>query len=450
MLLVTGTGSMEQDIESQKEEIEVLRSIFLDESLEVQEGSENRPIIGRIAVKVQKPGDTFEFYFERDQDWNKQLASVNHLPPINLHFVLPYDYPSVHAPRFVLSCSWLGRKELSRLCYHLDRLWNENQGFQILFVWANFLSEDTFSVLNLQSPCDLTWIANKQWSRSRRKRSIQAKKSMDGYSLDVALTYMHNSQIEATDSSSLRTLDRRAVNTLCLSDNILVVLTDYDSVEKIRIFNTKYHTCKVCFSDKPGRLCFQFPNCLHVYCNSCIKSYFEVKIQDGEVRSLKCPEEKCESQPTAAQVRGVLDREMFTKYDTLLLSSTLATPNTIYCPRESCQYPISLEEDSDLASCPSCQFNSCVHCQMTFHGVEPCKYKNVGERDMFKLYRDACGDEKLDLEKRYGKKQLQNLVERVLSEDWIEEFSKACPHCKAKIEKSDGCNKMICWKCFSS
>ena len=67
MLLVTGTGSMEQDIESQKEEIEVLRSIFLDESLEVQEGSENRPIIGRIAVKVQKPGDTFEFYFERDQ-----------------------------------------------------------------------------------------------------------------------------------------------------------------------------------------------------------------------------------------------------------------------------------------------------------------------------------------------------------------------------------------------
>ena len=67
---------------------------------------------------------------------------------------------------------------------------------------------------------------------------------------------------------------------------------------------------------------------------------------------------------------------MFTKYDTLLLSSTLATPNTIYCPRESCQYPISLEEDSDLASCPSCQFNSCVHCQMTFHGVEPCKYKN--------------------------------------------------------------------------
>lgn len=83
------------------------------------------------------------------------------------------------------------------------------------------------------------------------------------------------------------------------------------------------------------------------------------------------------------------------------------------------------------------------------------------------------GDEntKLRLEKRYGKKQIQLLLQDVKSESWISTNSKPCPNCNIAIEvrfsynlillysiaecfifyiffqKMEGCNKMSCWKC---
>ena len=55
--------------------------------------------------------------------------------------------------------------------------------------------------------------------------------------------------------------------------------------------------------------------------------------------------------------------------------------------------------------------------------------------------------EKAKLEKIYGKKQLVSALNEAATEKWLEDMSKRCPHCKASIEKSDGCNKMSCWRC---
>ncbi|GIX86427.1 RBR-type E3 ubiquitin transferase [Caerostris extrusa] len=55
--------------------------------------------------------------------------------------------------------------------------------------------------------------------------------------------------------------------------------------------------------------------------------------------------------------------------------------------------------------------------------------------------------DKAELEKKYGKRLLKSLVEDTLSETWKNSNSKSCPHCKASIEKMEGCNKMTCFKC---
>lgn len=50
---------------------------------------------------------------------------------------------------------------------------------------------------------------------------------------------------------------------------------------------------------------------------------------------------------------------------------------------------------------------------------------------------EASDDQKKELEKRFGKKQLQILVENSMSENWISTNSQTCPNCNAAIEVYD-------------
>lgn len=50
------------------------------------------------------------------------------------------------------------------------------------------------------------------------------------------------------------------------------------------------------------------------------------------------------------------------------------------------------------------------------------------------MYQKASNVEKLEIEKKYIKNQLQNCVNNVLSENWIEKNSKSCPKCNTAIE----------------
>lgn len=82
----------------------------------------------------------------------------------------------------------------------------------------------------------------------------------------------------------------------------------------------------------------------------------------------------------------------------------------------------------------------------TFHGVVPCKVKSKEQMELITKYMGAEGQEKSLLEKRYGKKQLQTMVDNFESETYLSENSKPCPKCQILIQKSEGCNKMTCNK----
>jgi len=66
---------------------------------------------------------------------------------------------------------------------------------------------------------------------------------------------------------------------------------------------------------------------------------------------------------------------------------------------------------------------------------------------MYVAYINGDDGEKKDMERRYGKKQLEMLVDDIQTASWMGQHSKQCPHCKAHIEKQDGCNKMACVRC---
>ncbi|KAG7203800.1 hypothetical protein KM043_013817 [Ampulex compressa] len=172
-----------------------------------------------------------------------------------------------------------------------------------------------------------------------------------------------------------------------------------------------------------------------------------LRIKDGNVQTITCPEDKCTSEALPGQVRDLVNEELFTKYDSILLSTMLETGNVVYCPRRSCQYPVSIENNEELATCPACEYAFCIYCKTLYHGIEPCKVNSVEKKQLVLAYQEASSEEKLLMQQRYGKKTLQMLTENFMSEHWINDNTKTCPRCNIAIQKSEGCNKMTCWRC---
>ena len=250
--------------------------------------------------------------------------------------------------------------------------------------------------------------------------------------------------------------DKRAVQDISTMDGLVSSLISYNQSEETRLFQTSFINCSVCFNEKFGSLCIQFPQCKHVFCKHCMKDYFTVQIKDGSVKSLTCPEDKCETQADPALVKSLVDEELFERYDKLLLQKTLdCMSDIIFCPRKSCQAPVLKEEDMDMGRCATCGFVFCVLCNNTYHGRAKCSLISKNFAKMREIYLNGTQEEKEDLEKRYGKEKIARFIEEGYarfieegySEAWLERFSKKCPACKASIQKIDGCNKMTCFSC---
>jgi E3 ubiquitin-protein ligase RNF14 len=97
-------------------------------------------------------------------------------------------------------------------------------------------------------------------------------------------------------------LDPRAIQDVASQALLLPAIREYNTLEKIRMFNRTLFTCNVCFFEKLGELCIQFNECEHVFCKECMAGYFEVQINDGSVNALTCPFGKCDTQALPSQV----------------------------------------------------------------------------------------------------------------------------------------------------
>uniref|UniRef100_A0A8C5WIJ1 E3 ubiquitin-protein ligase RNF14 n=1 Tax=Leptobrachium leishanense TaxID=445787 RepID=A0A8C5WIJ1_9ANUR len=413
------------DQDAQEDELLALASIFPKDEFKRSETSQG----GELQVCLDLPPN-FEILIKGDTAanfFNEHFHNaISFLPPIVLNFELPSDYPSTLPPNFTLSCKWLSPKQLARLCQHLDDLWVENAGCVVLFAWTQFLKEETLEHLCITSPHEIEVcpIVCQDWSES----SDTAECSSAACSLEEA------------------SLDRRAIQDVESVSALIKCILDFNESQQKKCFESKSYMCNICFSEKLGNECTYFKVCHHVYCNICIKDYFEIQIQDGQVHSMNCPEPKCPSTATPAQVKELVGEELFSRYDRLLLQSSLdLMPDVVYCPRPSCQTPVM--QEGTIGICPSCHHAFCTLCNMTYHGVSSCKFSAEKLAALRNEYLAADEVEKKFLEKRYGKKALQAAVAEMESQDWLGKNSKSCPRCGTHIQKIDGCNKMTCTGC---
>ncbi len=241
--------------------------------------------------------------------------------------------------------------------------------------------------------------------------------------------------------------DERAIQDIASTAVLVRFLLEYDRMEKERVFSLTYFTCNVCFMEKPGSKCMAFHPCDHVYCSECMSEYFKVRIMDGGVNALICPNDKCESQANPSQIKQLVDPEIYEKYEKYMLQTTLdCMSDVIYCPRKICQSPVIVEDDT-MGLCPKCSLAFCTLCKRSYHGISPCPMSEAEFTKIRKEYSRANAARRAEMEKKYGTKRLKYFLEDAISEQWVKANSKKCPYCRACIEKSDGCNKMTCFKC---
>ncbi|XP_076673803.1 E3 ubiquitin-protein ligase RNF14-like isoform X1 [Andrena cerasifolii] len=363
---------------------------------------------------------TFKNVYNNDKNLESGLFSkyiVKYLPPVRVYLKLPDDYPSKSPPNFYVTTSWLSPWQISRVCQKLDEVWVDNKGQEILFLWLEFLRNDLLTFLHITDVLDISFL------------------HMVYYNLE---DYFKLNLIFESDA--------RAVYNMLYVDPIQFLI-NYDKAQCETEFRNNYYICIICFEVYCGEKCIKLSNCSHIYCKKCMQDYVAININDGTVNNLTCPSISCDSSIAIHQIKDLCPK-LFSKYESLSLRITLSTmKDLIYCPRISCQCPHVKDTDDTLLICAKCDYAFCSYCYKAYHGASPCTVSAYEATKLIQDYQSGNQQQKRLLEKRHGRKQIQIIVEKHLTVEYLNKNAKACPSCQTMTVKISGCNKMTCIHC---
>lgn len=349
------------------------------------------------------------------------LLSVFHLVPLRLEFSFPDDYPVSSKPLFTLSCLWLDSFHLTKLCQKLDNLWELSfKGQTVIFSWVDWLQNSSLEFLG----------ANE---------SI----SLKPYEWDM-------------DDPSIR--DPRGLPEFIEPKSCALKILEYNFQMEQQQFRKESHICEICFEEREGILFHFLDECSHMFCVECLLDYCQMHVNEGTVRQLKCPERDCQSALSPIILRELLSVEDFERWERLLFQQTLdGMSDVLYCPRCNTVVVHDEDEESKLAQCRECFFSFCTECQMGWHSTQPCG--NDGEENL------ATSPTKPNEKRRKPKKQVDELDEMVTKKVKKKTFNptlmnysflmlqkrlgnyQRCPKCRIMVEKTAGCNMMVCSRC---
>jgi len=149
---------------------------------------------------------------------------------------------------------------------------------------------------------------------------------------------------------------------------------------------------------------------------------------------MKCPDKQCRQQVLPHVVRELVDAELFAKYERFLLDRSLNSMNDVmWCPH--CSAAVIIDENIQLGACAQCKFSFCTICLQLWHPGTPCK---SSEKMLEAMKTRAAGKKNAEMEK---------VTQEIDSMKYLLLNSRMCPTCRTHIEKTEGCNKMTCYKC---
>lgn len=202
-------------------------------------------------------------------------------------------------------------------------------------------------------------------------------------------------------------------------------LLNYDFQPVIK--SKRKFQCPICYSDVPGQKAVKL-GCKQEICTICLHYYLGMKIDEHNIRLLKCPG-NCGFLLSENTIRLISDEDIMTRYAQLEIEDYIQDRKSLKpCPLPNCTYTISctiplLTENNDhvipSVKCPN-EHQWCFQCMEEAHQPCPCK--------IVKVWLKKCSD---DSE----------------TSNWISANTKECTKCQSIIEKNGGCNHIVCKKC---
>ena len=219
----------------------------------------------------------------------------------------------------------------------------------------------------------------------------------------------------------------------------LIALVRYDHSRQITLFQQRMHRCSICFEEQRGDL-FMRLDCNHTFCRSCLAHQAKLHVTEGTIEKVKCPEPGCGEALGAHLLKRLLSEELYERWDTLILAKALdAMSDAAYCPRCG---TLSLEDtEENCADCPKCFYVFCTLCCEGRHPGVQC----VSAETRLEMLRKKAegGGAAAVAELRRKENDVMSLAE-------IEKSTKPCPSCGMAIQRSEGCNKMVCGNCSAA
>lgn len=321
----------------------------------------------------------------------EKCIQIEHLPPVEFTFNLPDGYPEEAPAELDLKSMWLAPDHRDSIISRATDLWTDLCKDYCLYSIMDMITE-SFSA---------------------------------GFNFQVVLPLSARSSIES-----------------------------FDKETREQKFFSQPLKCEICQYVKRGALCTKLSICSHVYCTECLVDYFSACIDQGYISQVKCPQMSCRQVPSDEELIKLVGDDLFTRYKTIKSKLKVDSEPTryLFCPREACQGLIERNPDDLLTICPKCNFAFCFVCKRSWHGYY--EYCRVQEPSLAIIEGYINGDTelRLKLEREWGKNNMQLYVRNFEAEKSFRQYMEenrnmACPKCTAPIERSMGCNKMVCSIC---
>lgn len=332
---------------------------------------------------------------------------VKRLPPLRLHVTFGPGYPSQKAPSFTLTSPWLSEVQVASLCSQLDVQAKSMSGMPVVFAWAEWLRDCSLSHLQLADDRPLVL------------RPVLASR------------------------------DPRAMSELESPMEALDTLQRFDREQGWWEWKQQSHTCQICFLEKPGIHFSEFGSCGHVYCSECLSEMLRVLVDEGSVTSLVCPASGCRTEVAPGVVERLAPRPVFERWHRLQVQQIIDTlPNVAFCPRcdqHGRRTPVLQLQDQDpselpLAHCdhPACGYAFCSACREAYHPSTSC-VAHIARLEQLNIKLEEARSRDASRRKRL-QEELESL-KMILAE------TVPCPKCHMPINRSQGCNHMVCSNC---